>query len=933
MNGIDTIVNMSYAYFALHGVTPDTINAFIVRMQLAFPEHVYDADELFRKLENIHSVTINGSTVTLEEAEGHNEWFNVSTNLPINRDFEWHFWEQLKQYLLTQKNRTKNVVNALDRDSSEILSHLEDPLRAGSWDRRGMVMGSVQSGKTSNFTALICKAIDSGYKLIIVLAGVHNSLRSQTQDRLNEELLGYDLDRVQKLTGEERRIGVGKMFKSNHKIVNTLTSSSNDGDFNSRVTAQAGMIPSNSGDPIILVIKKHTKIMQNLYIWLSTLPLVMQEHNRKVIPEIPMLLIDDECDFASVNTKKPEYDGEGKLVKEWNPTETNKMIRKILHLFHKSAYVGYTATPYANIFIHKDDYHPTFGDDLFPKHFITSLPQPDNYVGPDRLFGMPGDDSVGIDSIEPLPLLVTVEDHVALIPDSHKISWRVSQLPGTLKYAMKSFFLVCAARRIRKSGNVHNSMLIHVTKWNAVQSQVKVLVEEELQCIVGRMLSGTDPLTDFHQIWEKDFTPKTVKMASLGFHEANPINWSDIKNELYESTKRIAVKGINGEIGDILDYRDQDARVRDKIEKGEIVPWEDKGISVIAVGGDKLSRGLTLDGLSISYYLRSCRMYDTLMQMGRWFGYRDGYNDLCRIFTTEELKIWYRHISFATKELRNQLEYMAAIKSSPEKFGLKVRTSPGRLAITSAGKSRNAEEHSITFSGEMKQTILFDPRHLDENIKALEIMVEQIGKAPRALEPNKPIRYHWDDVEAAVVINFLRTYRAHEDATRVVNPQRIADFIEKQNSNEELIEWHVVIVSNELKNSLHTYKLLNKYPIGCVKRTSEGVLQDKIPIGVLTSPSDEFLDLNKTEYDVALEFDKSRNKSKADGTPTPMAIRHVRPKSRGLMLIYMPCCVEPEHSKYGLKDNEVVGFAVSFPASDTTTPIKYWANPVCNEDL
>ena len=821
----------------------------------------------------------------------------------------------------------------MDRDSSEILSHLEDPLRAGSWDRRGMVMGSVQSGKTANYTALICKALDGGYKLIIVLAGVHNSLRSQTQDRLNEELLGYDLDRIQKITGEERRIGVGKMFKANHKIVNTLTSSSENGDFNSKIAGQAGMIPSNSGDPIILIIKKHTRIMENLYGWLSTLPVVVKEHNRKVIPEIPMLLIDDECDYASVNTKKPQYDGNGKLVEDWNPTATNKMIRKLLHLFHKRAYVGYTATPYANIFIDKDDYHPSYGEDLFPRHFITSLPQPGNYIGPERLFGMPGDDSVGIESVEPLPLMVQVDDHTNVIPDNHKIGWQVSHIPDSMKAAIKSFLIVCAARRVRKNGNVHNSMLIHVTKWNAVQRQVKDLVEEELRCLIGRIQSGTDPLTDFAEMWEADFVPKTVKMAELGFIEAKPIEWNSIKIELYEAAKRIKVKGINGEIRDILDYRDQDARVREKIENGLAVPWEEKGISVIAIGGDKLSRGLTLDGLSISYYLRSCRMYDTLMQMGRWFGYRDGYNDLCRIFTTNELKTWYRHISLATKELRNQLEYMAAIKSKPEKFGLKVRTSPGRLAVTSAGKSRNAEEIAITFSGELKQTIVFDPRYLETNLSALSSMIEQIGKPPRKLDPAKPLRYHWDEVESQVVLNFLRAYTTHEEAATVVNPQRIADFIEKQNSNKELNEWHVVIVSNEMKHSMHTYNLLNKYTIGCVKRTAEIMAHDKISIGALTSPTDEFIDLTQDEYDSAVEFDKERDKVKADGTPTSIAIRHVRPKERGLMLIYMPCCVEPEPLKYGLAGKEVVGLAISFPSSDTTQPIRYWANPVCAEEL
>jgi len=230
MDIFDDIIQLSYAYFANKRVTPEEIKTFIARMKAAYSEQDIDEDKLFIKLESIHAVTIDGSVLTLEDSEGHEEWFNISTNLPINREFQWHFWNHLKTYLVSQKKRQASIVENLDRLSSEILSRIEDPCREGTWDRRGMIMGSVQSGKTSNFTALACKAIDSGYRLVIVLAGIHNSLRSQTQDRLNEELLGYDLDRIQRLTGLERLIGVRRIFPD-HKVVNTLTSSSQNGDF------------------------------------------------------------------------------------------------------------------------------------------------------------------------------------------------------------------------------------------------------------------------------------------------------------------------------------------------------------------------------------------------------------------------------------------------------------------------------------------------------------------------------------------------------------------------------------------------------------------------------------------------------------------------------------------------------------------------------
>ena len=273
-----------------------------------------------------------------------------------------------------------------------------------------MVVGSVQSGKTANYTALITKAADAGYKLFIILAGVHNSLRSQTQHRLNEEFLGYDLDRVQKTTGDERKIGVRSMFP-HHQVVNTLTSSVDNGDFKTAVARNAGIIPSLTGDPIILVVKKHVSILNNLLQWATTLGELNSE-GRRIVKDVPMLLIDDECDFASVNTKKPEIDEDGNVIEEWDPTKTNRLIRQCLAAFEKSVYVGYTATPFANIFIHKDQPHPTYGEDLFPRDFLITLPQPTNYVGPEEVFGLRGDPDVGINPIEALPLIEIGRAHV-----------------------------------------------------------------------------------------------------------------------------------------------------------------------------------------------------------------------------------------------------------------------------------------------------------------------------------------------------------------------------------------------------------------------------------------------------------------------------------------------------------------------------------------
>lgn len=927
MNFFDEIVQLSYAYFSNKKVTPEEIKKFIARMKAAYQGEKIDEEKLFLRLESIHIITIDDSIFKLDNQEGHEEWFNVSTNMPIKRHFQWHFWEHFKNYLSINKKRPASILDNLDQISSEILSRIEDPCREGIWDRRGMVMGSVQSGKTSNYTALICKALDAGYKLVIVLTGIHNSLRSQTQDRLNEELLGYDLDRIQRLTGQERRIGVWKMFQD-HKIVYTLTNSKQNGDFSRNVALQAGIIPSATGHPIILVIKKIVPILKNLINWLSGLPVTIEREGRRVIPNVPFVLIDDECDFASVDTGIPERDEDGNIVEDYDPTQTNQLIRSLLFTFQKSAYIGYTATPYANIFIHNKGFHPRFGEDLFPRHFVICLPQPPNYIGPEHVFGIVGEQDRGVENVEPLPLIRNINDHLNSIPDGHKKSLIINQLPNSMLEAIKSFLLVCAGRRIRKEGVVHNSMLIHVTRFVLVQAQVKEMVEKELRKMVAKIMSRSDTLSDFRRLWEHDFIPTTAEMADKGFIEAVKISWDEIREELFNSAKAVKVKGINGEIGDILDYRDADAITREKIARGEEVPWEDRGISVIAIGGDKLSRGLTLEGLSVSYYIRTSHMYDTLMQMGRWFGYHYGYNDLCRIYTTEELAEWYQFIALANYELRNDLEYMATINSTPEELGLKVRSHPGRLIVTSAGKSRNTETLQISFEGKFKQTTLFDPHDSANNVIALTGLVKQIGReCSRPLIPKAP-RFHWEEVKPDVVINFLQNYKTHKKS-KDVNSKLIADYIECQVSQGMLVKWSVVIVSTS-DNKIHQCKI-DKYEINCVKRKPDKIpTYDCISIKGVTSPSDEWLDLEKDELIRAYKYDEEHDSKRADGNPSSEAIRHARDKTKALLLIYLPAYIDSSNPQknYGLANEEIVGLAVSFPHDSESIPVAYTVNSI-----
>lgn len=935
------LLDMSYAYFRDLICTADNINKFLDIGQSILKDTGVSREEAYAEIERIHTVTVLDSSSVLEDHGDHVEWFNKSTGNGLEREIDWHFWEHLESYLTIDKNWPKGVIESINREANSVLARLEDPTRPGSWDRRGMVMGSVQSGKTANYTGLICKAIDAGYSLIVVLAGVHNSLRSQTQGRLNEEVLGYDLDRVQKYSGQADNVGVRRMFE-NHRVVYTLTSSNEKGDFKKTVADQAGMIPSPEGPPIIMVVKKHISILKNLVDWATAVIGQRDDRGNRVVRGVPLLVIDDECDYASVNTNRTVLDEDGRVNEECDPAKTNQRIRELLNSFQKSAYIGYTATPYANIFIHHDQQHPIYGEDLFPRNFVISLPQPTNYVGPGKVFGVERQMEEDIEEQGsergPSRIVRFIDDSDDIIPPRHNKNQPVDRLPESLAEAVRAFLISCAVRRLRGSKPSHNSMLIHVTRFTNVQGLVKILIERLLTNYINRIKSGSDRLTDFEDLWQTDFVPTTGHFD--GEYGAVLHTWEDVVEHLYPVARRIRVGEINGTSEDSLAYRTAEMNARAKEDRGELVSWEEKGEQVIAIGGDKLSRGLTLDGLTVSYYLRSCRMYDTLMQMGRWFGYRDGYLDMCRIYTTQELAEWYRHIASATEELREELEYMADINAEPKDFGLKVLDHPGQLAITSAGKRRNAQSINLSYAGRISETIVFDLEKSSENIKALERLIQAAEAEGDTGKSAKTGILHWKKVSPETVILYLQEYKTHSESVRLVDPKKIAQFIagQVQQGNNDLAEWDVAVLSRRDEKG---HKLtINGEIIRCLRRKPMVPISNRVlKIRRLVSPSDEWIDFTDSEKEAArkqwirLRKEPGKEEPHAGKRPSGPAIRAARPKERGLLLIYPISYHDTDGQQYGMeKGNEVTGFAVSFPASDSAYQVSYQVNTVYQDE-
>lgn len=870
------------------------------------PDSSIDLEALVRELEANVTVVIDDASTLVDEASDHEPW------LPDRRaSVEWKFTRRYQRLLKEQKGWALATLNQSDVLTDELLGLLEAPDRPGHWDRRGMVVGEVQSGKTSNYIELICKAADAGYKFIVVLTGTTNSLRAQAQLRFDEGFLGWDTRLHLQLDTANKRVGVGTLLgEPLHRAISS-TNAAENGDFSRRIANQFNV--QMGGDPMIMVVKKNGSVLRNLIRWARALS---PDDPERPIANIPTIVIDDEADFASVNTRPVGGDDDE------DPTAINGLIRQLLNAFEKSAYVGYTATPFANIFINHDENTETFGADLFPRDFLINLPVPSNHVGPTKVFGLPAAaDEDNEEEIRPLPLFRLVADHEGHIPNVHRSGWVVDQLPDSLKRAIRAFILACATRAARGDQGQHNSMLVHVTRFVNVQGQVAEFVRSELRDLQNRIRYGdgdsTLPILDeLHAMWVEDFLPTSQEVRHLHpelASECKEVSWEDVQSQLVESSQKIQVRVINGAAKDALDYWDQP-----------------DGLSAIAIGGDKLSRGLTLEGLSVSYYLRASRMYDTLLQMGRWFGYRPGYVDLCRLYTTDELRDFYSHITMATDELRQEFDLMSATGMTPSDFGLRVRSHPAGLVITAANKMRNGTPMTVSYSGSVSETISFERTANSANYERFSEFIRSLGlpaASPDAPQANDPGRRLWRGIPGEEVAELLEDLKLHQGSRRVWGDY-LARYIRSQNANGGLTDWTVVLISNRNGDAPVELGGWGVHPVRRAPYPPEIAGTDPVySIRRLVSPADESLDLTRAQERRALDLtkrqysdDESRHRAPPSRASGPN-IRRVRDPKNGLLLIY-PL---QEQDAEGLP---IVGFAASFPTAETDTPVDYVVNTV-----
>jgi hypothetical protein len=723
------------------------------------------------------------------------------------------FWPRLREKL--EAGGLREVVDEVDTASTKVVAHLADP-HIRNLKKRGLVVGYVQSGKTANYTAVMAKAADAGYQLFIVLSGLHNNLRRQTQVRLSRDLVDNDWA---PLTSDAADFG----------------------------NALSGAAILSGGVKSIAVVKKNQSRLLRLLEWLQDIP---AEIRRRV----PVLLLDDEADQATPNSANARDQF----------TKINELVRQIWAEVLTGTYLGYTATPFANIFMDPNDENELYPE-LYPADFIMDLPRPGAYFGAEQVFGRePLDDAdepdPGLDMVRDVP----DKDAAALKPPTNKDAQATfdPELPDSLIDAVTWFLVATAIRRARGQRKAHSSMLVHTTHY----VQPHFVMQDRLDDLLGEFRANWE--AGNHASFLDSYTGEGTRAGEVA---TLPLPmWADVEQELDRVVRDVRVVVDNGQSYDRLDY--------DGVENGEPIAE-----TVIAVGGGTLSRGLTLEGLVVSYFTRTSNTYDTLLQMGRWFGYRPGYEDLPRIWMQPSLAEEFRFLALVEEEIRENMHHMERMKITPRELGVRVRAHPGRLAIVARNKMQHAEVVRISYSGERLQTFIFEETNsniISANYQTVFNFLATCRETTPAIKASRAPRWMFADITADMVISLVGSYQFHPDQGNMRSDHMIGWI--RRAAPENL--WNVVVIGSDKfqKRQDGSPIDLGDVDLGLseqVPAVNRAPL--KLPprgtanIKALLSKSDWFADLEPADVQSLGELAKD-----------PRAVRRKYCEGRGLVIIY-----------------------------------------------
>lgn len=861
------------------------------------------------------------------------DWYTNSLSDNSNN----YFWRGYEKLLKGKGSIDSNSIKLLANTTlPNILNCLGNPNEDFNGQRltRGLIIGDVQSGKTSTYTGLICKAADAGYKVVILLAGITESLRQQTQGRIDEGIVGYSIRLVNKQR-VSNKVGVG--------LLNTEIRATSFTTVMQDFTKSSDNIVSSLNQHkslVLFVVKKNVSVLNKLYKWLYQ----QNIDQTKGYVDAPMLLIDDEADNASINTKKSETD----------PSQTNKIIRRICALFKNANYVGFTATPFANIFIDPDSEDSMKQADLFPEDFIYALPTPSTYIGAKRLYDYEGDRYGNLrfitDIIEPdyssEEFRIKVKEDIESLNAGpfyyqHKKEWN-GILPDSLRESVLCFFLANVIRDLRGQISKPRSMLVNMSRYVKVQKVISEYIEQiynqAYRIITYDFSTETEkneliPLyKELKQLWDKHFS----HIQDISFNRVL------IKETLLRAIENIKIMVVNGSsTSSKLDYE------------------SNPSLRVIAVGGLALSRGLTLEGLTVSYFYRNTATFDVLMQMGRWFGYRHGYEDVFQVWTSRESAEWYYEISEASEELKADIGKMFQQRLKPKDFGIKVRNNCEQLQITARNKMRSAGDHTvrIAFYGNIYDTpyLSYNADNNSTNLREVEKLAKKLFSAGYKYRFANVGRHSDEDVMSTefkdsrffenvpkkIVIEFLKSIQCS-----MLNPnfntEYLLSFLEDP-QNDGIEDWDIVFEGGSSKKPYPIQELNNIDSINRPLYDRGNAVQISSRRRVLGTREGEFC-LNKTEIEAARKtcVDTWINIEKI---PEDIAYKKDIPLKayfqylpyRKPVLIIM--VINPEISKedpkheysIGFKkfieelgDNQVVAFAIGFPGLHDESSAKHY---------
>ncbi len=636
------------------------------------------------------------------------DWYNPQDGV---RDY---YWSTYTRYLGARKGWNARAILSLDNTTRAIVECLANPESRQVYASRGLVMGYVQSGKTANFAGVIARAADAGYRLIIVLAGTWNILRNQTQRRLDKELLGKELlqndetyiDNLPEDWNEFLEHGFNPAERG-HFIWQRLTRPDIDYrrlrqaidnlQFERRDATRPLYDPLNLHSlPVkLLVIKKNSTILQHL---IRDLRLVQNQ-----LAQLPVLVIDDESDQAGINTINPTR-REGDHQER---TATNERIVELLGLLPRCQYVGYTATPYANALVDPDD-----PEDLFPKDFIVSLERPAGYMGVTDFF----DPDSEYEDLDPADF---AHPEIAFV---RRVDNPIDGDDEDLMMALRSYVIAGAIKLFRQEKDPlrytfrHHTMLVHTSARRAQHADISERVRELWDRCAFNSPRGVDAL---RELWETDYR---IVCATQGADEVTPRTFDQLRPCLASCVDRISgtmrfVLVLNSDSEDAPDF------TRDSV-------WK------IIVGGNKLSRGYTIEGLTVSYYRRATNTGDTLMQMGRWFGFRPGYRDLVRVFigvcegrAQTDLASLFRQVCVMEERFRDEVRRYARLpgaeRITPRQIPPLISVS-GNLPPTARNKMFNARIVSRNYGGQWSQPTLTaaTEESMEQNIVTVGSMLQ-----------------------------------------------------------------------------------------------------------------------------------------------------------------------------------------------------------------